>query len=49
MLRFPDGTVKIMYPNGEEKSVYADGTVHFIDSKGKWKTIYSDGKEENEE
>lgn len=43
---FPDGATKIIFPNGEEKSIYLDGTVHFVDTKGVKTTTHPDGKVE---
>ena len=42
--RFPDGTVKSIYPNGIEESVFTDGTIQRIDPNQTKTIMYANGQ-----
>jgi centromere protein J len=41
--RFPDGTIKCIYADGEEESIFTDGTIQRIEKNGKKIIEYASG------
>ena len=42
-IKFPDGTIKSIYQNGEEESIFTDGTIQKIDKQGNKTIEYING------